>query len=84
MKILWLVNITLPRIALFLGKPVSPMGGWLTGLSEELLKQEGLNLTVCFPVRGKAIAGVCVGKLSFYGFPKKNQQTQFEKILKEE
>lgn len=49
MKIMWLCNIILPRIAKNQGLPVIPTGGWLVGLSEELLKKDDVQLFVCFP-----------------------------------
>lgn len=82
MKILWLSNIMLPRIATHLEVCASPVGGWLTGLSEGLLREKDVELTVCFPSREK-ITGKTSESLIFYGFTKKNQSVQFEKILKE-
>ena len=83
MKVLWLCNVVLPKVSEYLGIGVSPVGGWLTGLSEELLTQGNITLTVCFPVR-KAVSGICPDGLSFYGFTRKNQREQFEEILKKE
>lgn len=83
MKVLWLCNVVLPKVSEYLGMSISPVGGWLTGLSEELLKQESISLTVCFPTR-KAVSGVCPERLSFYGVTRKNQREQFERILKKE
>ncbi|MBQ6705353.1 MAG: glycosyltransferase [Opitutales bacterium] len=83
MKVLWLCNVVLPKVSEYLGMSISPVGGWLTGLSEELLKQENISLTVCFPTR-KAVSGVCPERLSFYGVTRKNQREQFERILKKE
>ena len=37
MKVLWLCNIMLPRIAEELGMPKSNKEGWLTGISETIL-----------------------------------------------
>lgn len=82
MKLLWVCNVILPKIANFLGMKESPVGGWLTGLSEGLQKNSDINLTVCFPAQ-KAISGKIPGEMVFYGFAKKGQKACFEKILKE-
>lgn len=83
MKVIWLCNIALPKVAMHLNLNVSPVGGWLTGLSEELLKRRDVDLTVCFSAKNP-VSGVCPGGLNFYGFSRKNQQGQFEEILNKE
>ena len=52
MKVLWLCNIMLPKIAEYLGWEVNNKEGWITGLMEEILKQkkEKITLSVCFPM----------------------------------
>lgn len=52
MRILWLCNIMLPRIAEVLGKEASNKEGWLTGLADRILQMPAsrLELGVCFPV----------------------------------
>lgn len=72
MKVLWLCNTMLPRIAEALGEKAGNKEGWLTGLSEQLLAHADdnhINLGVCFPVnkndgdvRGET------GGLSYFGF----------------
>ncbi len=56
MRILWLCNTMLPRIAMARGKAYSNKEGWLTGLSEALLSnvalQEKVELFVAFPEAG--------------------------------
>lgn len=52
MKILWICNIALPRIAEYLHMEASNKEGWLAGLSERLLEQgreSGIELAVAFP-----------------------------------
>ena len=34
MKILWLVNIVMPELAVHLGEKPSVSGGWLTGIED--------------------------------------------------
>lgn len=50
MKVLWLINIMLPRIARNMGKVTSHVGGgWLTGISNALLQDDSYELVVCMP-----------------------------------
>ncbi|MBE5868226.1 MAG: glycosyltransferase family 4 protein [Lachnospiraceae bacterium] len=54
MKILWICNIALPRVAEYLHMEASNKEGWLTGLSDRLLEQSRKNdieLAVAFPVQ---------------------------------
>ena len=75
MKILWLCNIMLPKIAESEGMEAGNKEGWLTGLSDEILGQKELHmeLAVCFPVGKECLPengilkGTCEG-LSYYGF----------------
>lgn len=73
MRILWLCNIMLPVIAEALGKEASNKEGWLTGLSEKLLKhstEEDITLGVCFPVaKDSAPIRGTVGGMQYFGFP---------------
>ena len=58
MRILWICNIMLPRVAEHLGLTASNKEGWLTGLSDTILKEKKENhieLAVAFPV-GSALA----------------------------
>lgn len=53
MRILWICNIMLPRVAEHLGLTASNKEGWLTGLSDTILKEQKDNhieLAVAFPV----------------------------------
>lgn len=53
MRVLWLCNIVLPAIAKKLHMPESNKEGWLTGISEALLREEENKITlgICFPVQ---------------------------------
>ena len=92
MRILWLCNIMLPVIAESLGKEASNKEGWLTGLSDKLLKhseEEDITLGVCFPVEKDSapISGTVCG-LQYFGFPEdtakpENYDTDLEAYLLE-
>lgn len=70
MKILWLCNIMLPKISNSLNLPVNPTGGWLTGLSNDLLEIKGIELTICFPWNEKINGNI--DSLNYYSFDKKH------------
>ena len=46
MKILWLVNIVMPELAVHLGEKPSVFGGWLTG-ALEAIRAEGHGIVIC-------------------------------------
>ena len=77
MKILWLCNIMLPQIAEKESKAKNSGGGWLTGLSDDLLKQPDIELIVSFPMLGEShvIEGE-INNLSYFGFPKRNNNVE--------
>ena len=71
MRVLWVCNIVLPRIAERLGMEKSNKEGWLSGISEAMLseKENRVTLGVCFPVEQEK-DGICgeADGLSYYGF----------------
>lgn len=93
MKILWLCNIILPKVARDISQPVNNYGGWLTGLSNDLLQIDNIELIVCFPItfQNNMLIGQ-IDNLRYYGFPqtqvnptKYNQDIElyFEQIIRE-
>lgn len=59
MKVLWLINITLPRIANKIGVQSTHVGGgWLTGISNQLLLSKKVELIVCSPGKSANNAGL--------------------------
>ena len=76
MKVLWLVNSILPKIAQSIGVERPVTEGWLTGLIDELLENEQIDLTVCYPQNNtkKMLKGVA-GKLAYYGFYADNKKS---------
>jgi glycosyltransferase involved in cell wall biosynthesis len=85
MKILWLCNIMLPKISASLGQPLNFGGGWLIGLSNDLILQNDVKLSVCFPEKfSKAPIHGYVENLEYYGFyeNQKGLDTYFMQIVK--
>ena len=72
MRVLWLCNIMLPRIANYLELPYSSKEGWLTGLSDMIIenqKKNGVTLGICFPMDRElsALQGTVDG-VSYFSF----------------
>lgn len=92
MRVLWLCNIMLPMIADSLGLPPSNKEGWLSGLSERILREQEQNqveLGVCFPIRAteEEIQGKIQG-ITYYSFyedvsHEERYQEELEKELAE-
>ncbi|MGD6991116.1 glycosyltransferase family 4 protein [Sutcliffiella horikoshii] len=72
MRILWLCNIPLPIIANSISIPVVNSGGWLDGLSKDLMNKTEVELGVCFPTKPNKQTYGNVGKLKYYSFVKTN------------
>ena len=83
MKILWLCNIMLPKISKMLSLPTVNTGGWLTGLSNDLLAADNIELCVCFPqnIKSEMFFGSVDG-LKYYAFAQNgNNEASFKKII---
>ena len=50
MKVLWLCNIILPKVAAKMGLKASNKEGWLSGASAAAEKGGEFELGICFPV----------------------------------
>ena len=81
MKVLWLCNIILPQIAKHANKEIIPIGGWLDGLSTDLLKQDNLELTVLFPHKDEMNGSI--GNLNYWSF-QKHREIKFKTIIETE
>ena len=81
MKILWSCNIILPIIAENTNRETTPLGGWLDGLSNDLIKQNDIELTVLFPFKEKLQGAI--DNFSYHSFDKKYNQS-FKEILSKE
>ncbi len=83
MKILWISNVMLGAVAESLDGTVPSVGGWLAGLSGELLKDSDISLVSCFPYKS-ILDGKC-GKITYYGFKLHTDSTAyFCEILRKE
>lgn len=78
MRVLWLCNVMLPIVGKHINKPFSNSGGWLDGLSDDILHDTNsdIELAVVFPIdfqtdllRGEIALESGQGNLRYYGFP---------------
>ncbi len=91
MKILWLTNYPLPRIADQVGLPRVVNEGWLVGLSELLIEKKW-KIVLCSPLEKiQKTIQYSESCLKFYGIVNKNNElynetlkTTFEEVLREE
>lgn len=66
MRILWINNIAIPKIAQAVGMKSVPVGGWMVKLADELVKKEDIELAIAFPY-AKDVDGTIDG-LKYYSF----------------
>lgn len=86
MKILWLVNIVMPELAVHLGETPSVFGGWLTG-AMGAVKRSGHTLTVCTTANGVPQGRWVLGGVTYYITPRTDEDPMrqaFQKILEAE
>lgn len=70
MKILWVTNVILPRIEKMQGKEnKSVFGGWLSGLSDNLLQTNNIELRICYPQYEKGEFSGSQDNFSYCGLP---------------
>ena len=78
MRILWVCNIIIPRIAKELNAEIRNIGGWLTGICDSLINDEEISLSICFPfvknIRGE------VDSISYFGFQQGSTKEMLEII----
>ncbi len=68
MKILWVCNIVLPIVAEHIGAPAPVVGGWLTGISNALKEEPGVELIVSFPATSEESITGAVEGISYCSF----------------
>lgn len=72
LKVLWVVNVPIPKISEALGIPVKDNAGWLTGFANEIEQYDDIELNIAFPLLGeeKKLSGN-VGKIRYISFYQK-------------
>ena len=79
MKVLWICNVKIPKIyELNHENDYVFSGGWLAGISDSLLKVEGIELIYCYPdYNSKAIIKLSEGNFHSYGIPMTTKEANF-------
>ncbi len=80
-KILWLCNIPLPKIAERENLKISNFGGWLVGLSNDLTQLSEVELVYLFPNLEKEVCGNIEG-IQYIGFTGLHNMKVFENIIR--
>lgn len=69
MKILWVCNVPIPKIAQNMGIEVQNICGWLSGLANSIESNKEIELNICFPTKKvKVINKGSIGSISYYAF----------------
>jgi glycosyltransferase involved in cell wall biosynthesis len=69
MKILWVCNVPIPRIAMDMNITAPNVCGWLTGFANSIEGYENIDLHIAFPQIGiKKMKTGTVGKIHYYAF----------------
>ena len=67
LKVLWLCNIMLPQIQQAEGQAVSPYGGWVSSLLDQLMAREDqIMITVIFPQPTPAKISGVIGNVQYH------------------
>ena len=69
MKILWIVNFSLPAVQRKRGLPVSPSGWWLDTMSKKLASEQEVELTVLSLVQGREAISETIDHISYRVIP---------------
>lgn len=78
MRILWINNIAIPKIAKAVGMASVPVGGWMVKLADELVKKENIDLGIAFPYK-ENVSGHA-GNIQYYGFSMDVSKVQLENL----
>ena len=86
MKILWLTNVPLTKVKNHISNSDIQFGGWLDGMSNELLKSESTEFLSIFPFKSKKILKDKVENIKYIGYPSHNPDKKkkiiFEDIIR--
>lgn len=69
MKVLWLTNVPLSKVKSQISSNTIQTGGWLDGISAELLKQKDIDFLSIFPFNTTEILRGEIDKINYLAFP---------------
>lgn len=68
-KVLWICNVPIPKIASLIGVKTPNICGWLSGFADVLENHPEIELHVCFPLLGlKEMKSGKIGNIYYYAF----------------
>lgn len=82
-RILWLTNIILPKIAQEIGEHAGNGGGWIIGMFDQLKKNKDIEIVYCFCLlnRPEVVKGK-IDNVKYYGVPKRyTNPTKYDENL---
>lgn len=89
MRILWLINISLPETSLLMNEKTSPSGGWLVHTSKKIADESNIKLGILFPSKKSNKIKYLKGeKIDYFSFKKnrnnnkQNLDNYFTQIIK--
>jgi glycosyltransferase involved in cell wall biosynthesis len=77
MKILWVVNLVLPKVAYLIGEKELPFGGWVTNMIEQLSKDPSLEIGVVLRAPIKDAISKKIDNVTYYLIPQ-NMKDKFD------
>lgn len=87
MRILWLSNVPLSKVRNHISNDSLQMGGWLDGMSDELLKDKNIAMMSIFPYKSKVSLEGEIENIqykTFYNkYSDKNKSKFFKKVIEE-
>ena len=89
MKVLWVVNLVLPKVAHLVDEDKIPFGGWVSNMLDQLSEVEGIEISVVMRCQTSSVINVSIDDVNYYLIPKKSndsfdvEQVDCEYVLKE-
>lgn len=77
MKVLWLINITLPFISKYYNESITNSGGWLVNLSKQVPNEN--ELVICYPSKVERVE--TVDKVKCYGVVVGVDETKIQSMV---
>ena len=69
MKVLWLTNVPLSKVRANISSSKIQMGGWIDGISSQLLKRKDIELLSIFPFGVKECCSGIIDNIQYLAYP---------------
>ncbi len=81
MKVLWVCNKMIDSVTKVFNNNVSISAGWIDGLFDEIVNENTVELSICFPMKNKNIISGKIGKVKYYSFYQKKNIADIVKSI---